>query len=228
MAVENLESLTAAEVESAANDVCWLVRQATVKRKDAGPDVLAQLADDSVVEVRVQVAQHDATPAEALERLADTVHAKIAGRVARNKNTESSTLRDLAERWSVIRHTVALHKEVPTDLLWTMVEQGASRTIRAAVARSANVDHRVCMRAVGDSDAWVRRCLAGNEAATAESLAVLVGDDDDGVRAKLAANPNTPHDLLRQLVGDPDPKVRYALAHNRDADAADRVLAALL
>ena len=229
LAVKELETLTLAESELASLDVCWLVRQALARRTDTDPAALRRLAGDPTVEVRLGVAHHSATPADALQQLVDTtVHVKIAGRVARNANTAPATLTQLAEHWPAVHHAIALHENSPTKLLWTMVNQGATRAVRAAVARSANVDQRICVRAANDTDPGVRRTLAANEAATAESLALIVGDKNRGVRAKLAANPSTPQHLLRQMVDDPDPKVRSALAHNRAAVTTDRVLAALI
>jgi len=89
------------------------------------------------------------------------------------------------------------------------------------------VNGRICTRAALDDDVWVRRTIAGNHAATRESLALLATDSDHTIRARLAANPNTPPDMLHELAVDPHPTVHKALAHNPSAAAIDRVLAAL-
>jgi len=226
-AVNKVKSLTPDEVDMCAADACWLVRHALARRRDVSADQLQLLASDPTFEVRGVVAQNKATPADALQRLSTSEHALIVGRVASHANTHAATLVSLAESRPNIRRSIAKNPSVPTDLLWTLGDDEAPRSLRAAVARSANVNGRICTRAALDDDVAVRRTIAGNHAATRESLALLATDSDHNIRAKLAANPNTPPDMLHELAVDPHPTVYKALAHNPSAAAIDRVLAAL-
>lgn len=229
LAVGKLSNLTPAESERAASDACWLVRQAVARRGDTGPAILTSLVNDRSLEVRVLVAGHPSTPAEALDELAKiAAQPKVANRIARNDNAAPETLEHLALRWTSVHNAIARHPAVSVALLWQLAESGAGRAIRIAVARSANVDRRICVRAATDAEATVRRALAANNAATAASLLMMASDDDRRVRLKLAGNPSTPSTVLNQLAADPEASVRKAVAHNPTAPSADRVMAALL
>lgn len=190
--------------------------------------MLSDLARDSTLEIQATVAGHTSTPSPALTLLAGTAHARVAGRVARNPNTTTETLTRLVDNWAVVRTAVAAHPNVDPKLLWQLGGDGATRAVRAAVAKSGRADHATFMRAAQDRDSWVRRMAASNPKATVEALVLLAADLDDGVRANAAKNPNTDAETLETLSTDQNDRVRKAVAHNRSAEAADRVMAALL
>jgi hypothetical protein len=176
-----------------AEDFDDSVRSASVRNGATRPEALARLAGDSWQHIRIGVAENHLTPPEALARLAEDLKAHVRKSVARNKSTPPEALARLAEDFErpdveelPIRQTVCWNPSTPPEIL----------------ARMAN-----------DSDAIVRREVAGNPSLPLTAI-VQLADDLTFIRRIIAGNISTPPVILAFMADDLSSDVRTAIAKN--------------
>ena len=91
-------------------------------QSDASAAQLALLAGHSYIRVRLAVAEHPNTPAEALARLAGESYVRVRLAVAEHPNTPAEALALLAgDGTSHVRRAVAMHPSTPMAALTVLV-----------------------------------------------------------------------------------------------------------
>lgn len=163
------------------------------------PDALYGLATSRNVEVRRRVAQHPATPAEAVMLLISDHDLQVCLDAYKHENMPGSNL--IAAAWST------------NDIL------------RAAVAANPDMPSAVLDRLVDDPRPDVRRHVASNWAASTTVLERLANDTSPSVRSMVARNPNTGPATLTRLAEDGEGEIRTYVA--RHAATPDDVKVAL-
>ncbi|HEY0838546.1 MAG TPA: hypothetical protein VGD74_00025, partial [Vulgatibacter sp.] len=169
-----------------AFDPSDLVRRRVARHLATSPSLLAGLAADAVVEVRVGVALNRSAPVEVLEAL--------------------------SQDSSFDRHLV-LNEATPSDVLHAIAQRATNENVLVNVAEHRNAGPGTMLLLEGKSD-YVRTFLAANLNAPPEVLDRLARAAEATVAANALRNPNTPLTTLLELAEDPRDDRRRAVADN--------------
>lgn len=168
----------------------------------------------------------DSTP-EMLDTLADSIYPSIRELVAKNKNTDVSTLLKLCkDDEQVIKVAIARRpfKEEEIPVYEALLHDPLS-SIRLSVLWNYTLPDEVLIPLMDDEDPDVRKSLAGI-LFDANALDRLAHDDDENVRFAVAENPRTDSGTLHFLANDEDRYVKSAVAANKNTDNSDLKLLA--
>jgi hypothetical protein len=152
---------------------------------------LENLAQDSIVEVRINLSKNTGIPASCFEILAQDAEIEVRRLVAGNYNTPANWLKDLAKEANEdeeIRNNIASNRNSPTNLLLEIFDHFAN---------------------VKNSSSKTLCCLAGNRSSPQSLLeTIFLNNKNKSVLYSLASNPNTPDNIMHNLMHDTDPEVR--------------------
>ena len=168
----------------------------------------------------------DSTP-EMLDTLADSIYPSIRELVAKNKNTDVSTLLKLCnDEDPGVKLAISKRpfKEEEIPVLETLLHDPSS-TVRMLILWNYTLPDEVLLPLVNDEEVEVRKNLAGVLSDT-NALDRLAHDEDADVRFAVAENPATDSGTLHFLANDEDRYVKSAVAANKNTDNSDLKLLA--
>ena len=189
--------------------------------------LLAALAHDPKMDVRVAAACNEGASPATLETLAADRQSRVRNAAALNPSTPQESLRALARdnsRW--VRRWVAHNPSAPADLLAQLLESATS-DIRSAVAANPAAAAETLRRLAADDDFCARHGLAQNPTAPQEALERLASLGGCWMRESVARNPAAPPRTLAKLAADQDRRVRTAAANSLHQRSRAQIAAAI-
>jgi hypothetical protein len=176
---------------------------------------LENLAQDSSVEVRINLSQNTGIPASCFEILVRNTEIEVRCSVARNHNTPENCLEILAQDAEIeVRRLVAGNHNTPANCLKELAkEANEDEEIKNNIASNHNSPTDLLLEIfdhfanVKDSSSKTLCCLASNSSSPQNLLETLFLNKNKNVLYSLACNPSTPDDIMRNLIHDVDPEV---------------------
>lgn len=151
----------------------WFVRAVAARSLVAPTALLTILAEDSDVEVKLEVAQNPTTPRTLLIDLALEATDVIRETVARNPNAPTEALRYLiADPEMRVRSAVARRSRLPADLL-DVLSRDEHEYVRCALAANETLSELDLDRLWSDTSDRVRRIVACRRLESAEWVAKM-------------------------------------------------------
>ena len=191
-----------------------LLREAEACDRYTPGAILASLAKDAWLAVRVAVADNPSTPEAtliALSRAEDRTMRRAAPAEMLDANDPSVAPALAAE--PLIRRCVAANPSTPSRVLEAWA-RGEDSELRAAVATNPSLSKELLASLADDDDPEVRRAVASNMATPQEVLSRLYSDGDPVVRARIAERADAPLELVEKALDDECPWVRRSAARN--------------
>jgi hypothetical protein len=191
------------------------VRRVAAQAPRAPKEVLALLAEDGVIEVRVQVATNPGVPQEVLRALtSNPLDRVVRAQAARHPALPPALLEELArDRAPGVRSGTAQNPRAPVALLEALAGDKTGM-VRAGVASNPGAPLELLTVLARDPHPRVRQLAAANPALPAELLPALAQAREIAVRAAVAARPACPEALLLSLARDRADAVRRVVAEN--------------
>lgn len=194
-------------------------RVAIASDPNTRPATLIRLAGDELDEVTRAVADNPNAPVEALDILRHSPDFLTRGAVARNTNTPSEFLADLAlyDDDFTVRQLVVRNPNTSKDTLCSLASDFSS-IVRAEVGSNPDTPIHILHRLASDCDV-VRIHVAGNPSIPLELFEQLCNDPSASVKAALADNPSVPSPEFRkyiedQLLKNTEINIRFVFACN--------------
>lgn len=209
----------------------YWIRRRIASHPNCPVDVLAQLALDDDLDVRICVAKNPNCPVELrlklLTQLAldDGCWVRIC--VAENPNCPVDVLTQFAlDNNSYVRRDVASNLNCPVEVL-TQLALDDDYRVRRDVASNPNCPVDVLTQLALDNNSDVRIDVTLNPNCPVEVLTQLALDDSY-VRRGIALNLNCPVEVLTQLALDNNSDVRRGVASNLNCPPADLIVDSFL
>jgi uncharacterized protein (DUF2336 family) len=182
--------------------------KASIAYQSGNPALLAALAGDTAIEVRLGVAHNTNTPASVLWQLATDKDKTVKLTTAQHPNAPVELVARLArDPDRLVRYNVAVYvPQLPSAVLRELAKDSET-DVRRAVARHLNTQPDVLRALAADADPDVRSDVAKVPRVPAELLRQLAADSAPRVRAGVALNPHCPRELLLQLAQDQQEQV---------------------
>ena len=192
------------------------VRQAVAQNPSAGPETLALLSVDPVMEIAAAAIANSGCPHALV--LVGAVHGtnELKAAAAANPSAGDDLLRALClpdDSDRSVRAAAAANPNTPPDAIERLTDD-RYRSVRAAAAANPNTPPDAMERLAGDSDRSVRAATAANPNTSSDAMERLADDRDRYVRAAAATNPICGSGLLERLARDNQMGVRAAVAAN--------------
>lgn len=233
--------------ELAIDHPAWRIRRLLAENPTTPPALLARLAGDRELAIRLAAAVHPATDAAVLAALLDGAAVAWATTpdqrdalfamdlVARHPATSDAVRARLATwdvAWPACRtapwvvRAVAMCPATPPALRATLATH-PHPCVREGVARAAATEPALLARLASDPDVAVRTSVARHAATPLATLRALVDDPDHAVCYALAERPGLDPTVQRALATVLDASVPLVLGGRRDLDEQARALLAL-
>ncbi len=161
----------------------------TARNPKLTPDLLHQLASDSVIGVRRAVALHQHTALADLEKLASDP--EIPVRVALG------------------------HRQRIPEALCRKLVKDPEVTVRQSLARNPQLPEEIFGYLLYDPQVSVLAALARNPGLPREAFYTLFQEPEVIIQQNLARNPQLPHDLMQQLLQNKSLPIQRNLAKNK-------------
>lgn len=156
-------------------------RELAIKRIKDGK-ILAELAKDSKVRIRMKVASHSDTPREVLEMLAKDSSNFVRQEVATNQNTPESALTMLANDEQIaVREVLAYCCCTPKKVL-TILAEDSNYDVRTNVILNCNTHPEVLAILAKDYSVAIRKKVIQHKNVTKEILKMLTRDSVSTIR----------------------------------------------
>ena len=191
-----------------------------LKRETCPSDFLVWAAELPAEKIQLAVAMNPAAPAEALDRLRTSAHAKVreslrsAGSELQG-DPEALFLKAVKERLAALTPEEAQEAWVKDDIglaefmflsaqarlrIAGLDESDMPRLVRCALARHPSTPVNLLIEIARDKDSDARGAVAWNANTPVDVLEMLAKDPDDWVRLSVAGNPRTPVSLADSLM----------------------------
>jgi hypothetical protein len=173
----------------------------------APSDVLARLAENESMMVRMSVASNPSAPPELLVRFTKDKSEVVRMSVARNPNTPPKAFARLAKDDETVKLEVASNPRTPPDVLAQLAK--GSEAVRLEVARNLSAPPKALARLAKGGEA-VRLVVARNPSTPPKSLARLAKGDSAVVGALAINNPSISLASLHELAASEDKAISSA------------------
>lgn len=178
-------------------------------------NILAELAQDEEVKVRITVAENRATREPALSSLAADLDTRVRMAVARNPKNQPSVLAVLAgdgveEVRAASLSTIAGSWGIPTESL-SFLSKDPRVEVRVAVALNPTIEPTVLASLAADSAENVRIAVASNSKVDEATLMSLVYDSSTDVQIAITQNSQTSPSILVALANSSNETVQASL-----------------
>ena len=191
---------------------------------DPGSRVDASGRDDCPLAVLWRLCS-DKDPLARLNAASDLIGASDSSaehRLARHTYEQLASLAGNAH--DMVRYCVAMDPACPPQVLQRLVTD-TDPAVQEAAVRNRRMTDDLLRPFAQHSDIHIRLLIAGSDAVSGDTFAVLAQDKAESAREATAKNENCPPGVLAALAEDIDRSVRIGVAHN--ANCPPEVLAKL-